>query len=91
MIEPAPRGYVGERARLGGPDYSFAHPLGAVVTALIEAGLTLCWLREHDAITWPAFACLARGEDGLWRWPDRPSLPLSFSLWAEREAGLPGA
>ena len=91
LIEPEPRDYVGERARLSGPDYSFAHPLGAIVTSLIEAGLTLRWLREHEAITWPAFACLIEGEDGLGRWPDRPWLPHSVSLWAAREAGRPGA
>ena len=84
LIEPAPRDYVGECKRLSGPDHSWTHPLGEIVTALIEAGLTLRWLREHDAITWPAFACLVEGPDGLWRWPDRPWLPLSFSLWAER-------
>ena len=86
LIEPAPRDYVGERKRLSGPDYSWAHPMGTIVTSLIEAGLSLRWLREHDAITWQAFACLVEGEDRLWRWPDRPWLPLSFSLWAEREA-----
>lgn len=91
LIEEAPRDYVGERQRLSGPDYAWAHPMGAILTALIEAGLTLCWLREHDAITWPAFACLVQGEDRLWRWPDRPWLPLSFSLWAERGTDRPGA
>ncbi len=84
LIEPAPHDYVGDRARLGGPDYSFAHPLGDIVTSLIGAGLTLRWLHEHDAVAWPAFACLVEGADGLWRWPDRPWLPLSFSLRAER-------
>ena len=84
LIEPAPVDYVGERKRLSGPDYSFAHPLGEIVTALIEAGLTLRWLHEHDALAWPAFGCLVEGSDGLWRWPDRPWLPLAFSLRAER-------
>ena len=86
LIEEVPGDNFGRRVRLAGPDYCFAHPLGAVVTGLIDAGLRLCWLHEHDAITWPAFACLVEGPDGQWRWPDRPWLPLSFSLWAEREA-----
>jgi len=30
------------------------------------------------------FKLLAEGEDGLWRWPDQPWLPLAFSLRAER-------
>jgi SAM-dependent methyltransferase len=60
------------------------HPLGAVVTALISAGLRLDWLHEHDAITWRMFTCLIEGADGLYRWPDRPWLPLAYSLWATR-------
>ena len=60
------------------------HPLGATVTSLIEAGLRLDWLREHDAVTWRMFACLVAGTDGLWRWPDKPWLPLAFSLHATK-------
>ncbi len=60
------------------------HPLGTVVTALISAGLRLDWLHEHDAVTWRMFACLIEGSDGLFRWPDRPWLPLAYSLQATR-------
>jgi SAM-dependent methyltransferase len=62
----------------------FMHPLGTVVTALIAAGLELEWLHEHDAVPWRMFACLAQGPDGMYRWADRPWLPLSFSLRAVR-------
>ena len=60
------------------------HPLGSIVTSLIEAGLRLDWLREHPAITWRMFECLVEGADGLWRWPDQPWLPLAFSLQATK-------
>jgi SAM-dependent methyltransferase len=60
------------------------HPLGSIVTSLIEAGLRLDWLREHAAVTWRMFGCLVEGADGLYRWPDKPWLPLAFSLWATR-------
>jgi SAM-dependent methyltransferase len=60
------------------------HPLGSVVSALIAAGLRLDWLREHDAITWRMFNCLVEGPDGLFRWPDKPWLPLSYSLQASK-------
>ncbi len=60
------------------------HPIGAVVTALISAGLRLDWLHEHDAITWRMFRCLIEGPDGLYRWPDKPWLPLAYSLQATR-------
>ena len=61
------------------------HPLSGIVTSLIDAGLRLDWLREHPAITWRMFGCLVEGEDGLYRWPDKPWLPLAFSLWATKE------
>lgn len=62
----------------------FMHPLGAVVTALIEAGLRLDWLHEHAAVPWRMFGCLVEGADGMYRWPDRPWLPLAFSLRARQ-------
>jgi hypothetical protein len=46
--------------------------------------MRLDWLHEHDAVPWHMFDVLARGADGLWRWPDKPSLPLAFSLRATR-------
>ena len=64
--------------------YTWVHPLGDVISALLEAGMTLDWLHEHDAVTWHMFDVLVRGADGLWRWPDRPWLPLAFSLRATR-------
>jgi hypothetical protein len=30
------------------------------------------------------FDMLVRDDEGLWRWPDKPWLPLSFSLKATR-------
>lgn len=59
------------------------HPLGAVVTALLEAGLEVRALREHDAVAWRMFRCLAKGEDGLFRWPGKPWLPLALTVVAE--------
>ena len=64
--------------------YTWVHPLGDVISALLEAGMTLDWLHEHDAVTGHMFDVLVRGADGLWRWPDRPWLPLAFSLRATR-------
>jgi hypothetical protein len=58
--------------------------LGDVVTALIEAGMRLDWLHEHDAVAWQMFRCLVKEPRGLWRWPDKPWLPLAFSLSATR-------
>lgn len=63
---------------------SWMHPLGDTVSALLEAGLLLRMLREHDAVPWRMFRSLREGPDGLYRWPDRPWLPLAFSLLAEK-------
>jgi SAM-dependent methyltransferase len=65
-------------------NYAWMHPLGATVSALIEAGLSLRFLNEHDAVTWRMFRTLERRPDGLYAWPDRPWLPLAFSLAAEK-------
>jgi hypothetical protein len=62
--------------------YVFIHSLASVVTGLIDAGLRLDWLHEHDAIAWPLFSCLIKSSDGLYRWPDKPWLPLAYSLLA---------
>ncbi len=62
--------------------HQFMHRLGDIVTALLDAGLTLDWLHEHDAVPWAMFKCLRPGEDRMFRWPDRPWLPLAVSLRA---------
>ncbi len=66
--------------------HSWVHPLGDVLGALLGAGLRLDRFEEHDAVTWRMFQCLVRGADRLWRWPDQPWLPLSYSLVATRPA-----
>lgn len=79
------RDYMDTEARLANArTHQFMHPLADVVTALLNAGLRLDWLREHDAITWRMFACQTEDADGLFRWPGRPWLPLSFSLRARK-------
>jgi hypothetical protein len=64
--------------------YNWIHPLGDVVTSLITSGMTLDWLHEHDAVPWRMFRILVKDASGLYRWPDRPWLPLAFSLAATR-------
>jgi len=79
------RDYMDPEARLANArTHQFMHPLADVVTALLNAGLRLEWLKEHDAITWRMFACQTEGADGLFRWPGKPWLPLSYSLRANK-------
>lgn len=70
--------------------HEWIHPIGAVVTALIAAGLMLDWLHEHDRVAWRMFPCLEEGSDYMWRLPaGRRSLPLAYSIRAHKPAESP--
>ena len=87
MIDDDPRDYADPQARLVNTrTYTWIHPLGELVTGLIASGLSLDWLHEHDAVAWRMFECLVEDAAGLYRWPDKPWLPLAFSLLATRRA-----
>jgi SAM-dependent methyltransferase len=61
------------------------HGVGDVVSALIEAGLTIELLHEHDYSLFPRWPFLQRNQDGTYRMPDgRPKIPLMYSLRARR-------
>lgn len=79
------RDYADENAKLSNTrTCEWIHPLSDVITALIQAGLRLDWLHEHDSVPWAMFDCLVKDEEGMYRWPDKPWLPLAFSLKASR-------
>lgn len=88
FVDDDPRDYADDTACLTNVrTVEWMHPVSDVVCRLIEAGLTLRWLHEHDAVPWQMFQGLAKGADGMFRWPNQPWLPLSYSLWAEKPAG----
>ena len=62
------------------------HGLGETVTALLEAGLRLTGLVEHDSVPWEALVGqMDRRPHGEWRLRDRPwRLPHTFTLQAVR-------
>jgi SAM-dependent methyltransferase len=65
--------------------HEWNHGLGQVLTALVDAGLRIEWLHEHDRLAWPLFKCLEEGSDRMYHMPaGRPRLPLSYSLKARR-------
>ena len=77
--------YIDEMATVhNATTHTWIHPLGDIISALLAAGMTLDWLHEHDAVTWRMFNVLVRDAERLWRWPDKPWLPLAFSLKATR-------
>jgi SAM-dependent methyltransferase len=68
--------------------HEWNHGLGEIVTALIDAGMAVTGLIEHDSIPWDAFpGHMRRVGDGEWRLADRPErLPHSYTLQAIRTA-----
>jgi 2-polyprenyl-3-methyl-5-hydroxy-6-metoxy-1,4-benzoquinol methylase len=63
----------------------WTHTVGAVVSAVIAAGLRLEFLHEHPETLFERWPMLQRGEGGIYRLPDDvPSLPLMYSLAAAK-------
>lgn len=69
------------------PEYIWLHGLGDIVTALVDAGLVLEFLHEHEGTVFQQLPFLEQHDDGWWRLPaDRPALPFLFSLRASKPA-----
>ena len=64
--------------------HSWNHGLGEIVTALLEAGMDLTMLVEHDSVPWEALpGQMTKLELGEWRLTNRPwRLPHSYTLQA---------
>jgi SAM-dependent methyltransferase len=64
--------------------HEWNHGLGEIVTALLDEGLQLTMLVEHDTVPWEAFpGHMERLEGGEWRLADRPQrLAHTYTLQA---------
>jgi SAM-dependent methyltransferase len=64
--------------------HEWNHGLGEIVTALLEAGLELTGLAEHDSVPWEALpGQMEQVDGGEWRLADRPwRLAASYTLQA---------
>ena len=64
--------------------HEWNHGIGEIVTALLDEGLTLTGLVEHDSVPWNAFPGRMEQIDGNeWRLADRPArLAHSFTIQA---------
>jgi SAM-dependent methyltransferase len=61
------------------------HSLTAILSGLIEAGLSITMFREHEVLPWKGLSCLVPASDRLWRLPPgHPRMPLSLSLRARK-------
>lgn len=83
MLEDRPEDYADPDARLNNSrTVEFLHPIGDIITALLDAGLRIERFQEHDSVVWQMFAHLVKRGPSEHVWPDRPWLPLSYSLRA---------
>ncbi len=67
-------------------EHGWDHSLGEIVTALIDAGLSIDFLHEFDFAEWD-LGYTVEAEDGKWRIPgEQGRLPLFFTLRASKPA-----
>jgi SAM-dependent methyltransferase len=67
--------------------HEWNHGLGEIVTALLEAGLEVTGLTEHDSVPWNARPGEMIEADGEWRMRDRPErFPCTYTLQAHKRA-----
>jgi len=65
--------------------YEWCHPLSDIIGGLLEAGLRLDFLHEHETLPWQYFPMMVPVGERLYRLPDgHPRMPLSFSLRASK-------
>ena len=67
--------------------HSWNHGLGEIVTALLDRGLVLTMLEEHDSVPWEALPGVMERDGHEWRLTDRPRrLPCTYTLQAMKPA-----
>lgn len=79
--------YAGDEPVASPVSMEWNHGLGEIVTAVLDAGLHLTSLTEHDSTPWNALPGLMDLDEatGEWRLRDRPErLPATFTLTAHR-------
>ena len=75
--------YTGDVHKEATKDYNWIHPLSDVIGGLLEAGLRLEFLHEHERLPYKLFPMMISSGDGMFRLPDGAvPIPLSFSLRA---------
>lgn len=86
LVFDAPGTYADEHAQVQNTvTHQWHHPIGEIVTALIDAGLQMEFLHEHDVIPWKPWPFVEEAGGGNYKLPeDFPALPLTFSIKATR-------
>jgi SAM-dependent methyltransferase len=81
-----PTTYTGDAQSLTHTEtWCWHHPLSSVIGGLLDAGLTLDFLHEHETLAWKLFPMMVEAGEGMFRLPDGASaLPLAYSLRARK-------
>jgi SAM-dependent methyltransferase len=82
-----PGTYVTTEARIANSvTHAWNHGIGEVVSAVLDAGLEVTGLAEHDSAPWEALpGLMARDERGEWRLTERPwRLASTYTLTARK-------
>jgi hypothetical protein len=66
--------------------YEWQHSIAQVLNSLIEAGIGIDWVHEHDEIPWMMFGNLVPGSaKGMFRLPQGSlRIPLAWSIMGHR-------
>jgi SAM-dependent methyltransferase len=84
-LDDQPNDYADPTASLrNSRTWQWLHPMSDILMGLIDAGLRIERFHEHDSLVWKMFDRLIKRAPGEYAWPDRPWLPLSFSLRATK-------
>lgn len=88
IIEESDQSYAGDGTRIENARVcEWNHPLSAVLGALVDEGLSLVFLREHDAIPWRAFPSMVAAPGRMYRQAEsQRKIPLAFSLKAVKSS-----
>ncbi|WP_457092115.1 class I SAM-dependent methyltransferase [Microvirga sp. P5_D2] len=80
---PETQSYTGDAHSEPVIHYNWIHPLSDIIGGLLEAGLRLEFLHEHEYLPYKLFPMMVPAGKGLFRLPDgEVPIPLSFSLRA---------
>ena len=85
----APMTYTGDDTRFANArGYNWNHPLSDIICGLVDHGLRIDFLHEHESVPWHMFPMMTTVGDGMYKLPEGyPRIPLSFSLKASKPAG----
>src|SRR5262245_836778 len=86
ISEDSPTTYTGDNhVFVNTKSYSWNHALSDILGGLLDSGLRIDFLHEHEAVPWPIYRGAVQGEDRMFRLPEGyPRVALAFSLRASK-------